>query len=87
MAKDESKSMGVFGAVNVGDEACWWDYGQLRLYRTNNSLLTGVSRLNFCCFTHAQELSLAARVLLASTVPGLSCVFPKVVLRAMPLFV
>lgn len=44
MAKDESKSMGVFGAVNVGDEACWWDYGQLRLYRTNNSLLTGVSK-------------------------------------------
>ncbi|CAM9537404.1 unnamed protein product [Ectocarpus sp. 4 AP-2014] len=42
MAKSESKSMGVFGAVNVGDEACWWDYGQLRLYRTNNALLTGV---------------------------------------------
>lgn len=44
MAKSESKSLGVFGAVNVGDEACWWDYGQLRLYRTNNSLLTGVSK-------------------------------------------
>ena len=35
--------MGVFGAVNVGDQACWWDYGMLRLYRTNNNLLTSVS--------------------------------------------
>eukprot|EP00904_Undaria_pinnatifida_P006054 jgi/Undpi1/2579/HiC_scaffold_13.g05958.m1 len=43
MAKSESKSMGVFGAVNVGDEACWWDYGMLRLYRTNNRLLTSTS--------------------------------------------
>lgn len=34
--------MGVFGAVNVGDQACWWDYGMLRLYRTNNNLLTSV---------------------------------------------
>lgn len=42
MAKDEAKSMGVFGAVNVGDHACWWDYGLLRLYRKNNRLLTEV---------------------------------------------
>lgn len=42
MAQEEAKSLGVFGAVNVGDDALWWDYGQLRLYRTNNRLLTSV---------------------------------------------
>lgn len=41
-ARSETKSMGIFGAVNVGDEACWWDYGLLRLYRKNNRLLTEV---------------------------------------------
>lgn len=35
--------MGVFGAVNVGEDASWWDYGMLRLYRKNNLLLTAVS--------------------------------------------
>jgi hypothetical protein len=29
-------SMGLFGAVDVGSDACWWDYGQLKLYSTNN---------------------------------------------------
>lgn len=44
--------MGVFGAVNVGDEACWWDYGMLRLYRTNNRLLTSVryAKCRVCFF-------------------------------------
>lgn len=28
--------MGLFGAVNVGSDACWWDYGQLKLYLKNN---------------------------------------------------
>ena len=27
--------MGLFGAVDVGSSACWWDYGQLRLYSRN----------------------------------------------------
>merc|ERR1712232_115993 len=31
--------MGLFGAVNVGKEACWWDYGQLKLYSKNSLLL------------------------------------------------
>jgi hypothetical protein len=31
--------MGLFGAVNVGKDACWWDYGQLKLYSTNSLLL------------------------------------------------
>ena len=26
------KAMGLFGAVDVGNDACWWDYGQLKLY-------------------------------------------------------
>jgi len=28
--------MGLFGAVDVGNEACWWDYGLLKLYSDNN---------------------------------------------------
>jgi len=28
--------MGLFGAVDVGDKACWWDYGLLKLYSANN---------------------------------------------------
>jgi len=31
-----NSSMGVFGAVDVGKSACWWDYGLLKLYSTNN---------------------------------------------------
>ena len=30
--------LGLFGAVDVGKAAAWWDYGQLKLY-SNNSLL------------------------------------------------
>lgn len=32
----DNSSLGLFGAVNVGSEACWWDYGQLKLYSKNN---------------------------------------------------
>ncbi len=28
--------LGLFGAVDVGSNACWWDYGLLKLYITNN---------------------------------------------------
>ncbi|CAM9329361.1 unnamed protein product, partial [Phaeothamnion confervicola] len=35
--------MGLFGAVDVGSGALWWDYGLLKLYRKNNMLLTAVS--------------------------------------------
>jgi len=30
------RTMGLFGAVDVGNEACWWDYGLLKLYSKNN---------------------------------------------------
>ena len=33
--------MGIFGAVNVGSDACWWDYGQVKLYSINNLKLLG----------------------------------------------
>lgn len=40
MAKMKSSfslgGMGLFGAVDVGNEACWWDYGQVKLYSENN---------------------------------------------------
>jgi hypothetical protein len=28
--------LGLFGAVDVGNDACWWDYGLLKLYSQNN---------------------------------------------------
>lgn len=28
----EMGDLGLFGAVDVGKDACWWDYGQLKLY-------------------------------------------------------
>ncbi len=31
--------MGLFGAVDVGKDACWWDYGLLKLYSKNSMLL------------------------------------------------
>lgn len=34
--KFEMGSMGLFGAVDVGIDACWWDYGLLKLYSQNN---------------------------------------------------
>lgn len=33
--------MGIFGAVNVGSNACWWDYGLVKLYSKNNLKLLG----------------------------------------------
>lgn len=34
-----SGDLGLFGAVDVGDKACWWDYGLLKLYSKNNMKL------------------------------------------------
>ena len=31
-------SKGLFGAIDVGEKCYWWDYGQLRLYQSNNVL-------------------------------------------------
>lgn len=36
---NEDSKMGLFGAVDVGKDACWWDYGQLKLYSKNSLLL------------------------------------------------
>ena len=35
-----SPELGMFGAVDVGSNACWWDYGQLKLYIANNLKLS-----------------------------------------------
>jgi len=35
-ASFELGSMGLFGAVDVGTDACWWDYGLVKLYQKNN---------------------------------------------------
>ena len=34
-----ASSLGLFGAVNAGKEACRWDYGQIKLYSQNSLLL------------------------------------------------
>lgn len=38
-SKFDLGSLGLFGAVDVGEDACWWDYGQLKLYSMNSLLL------------------------------------------------
>lgn len=37
--KFDKGALGLFGAVDVGKDACWWDYGQLKLYSRNSLLL------------------------------------------------
>lgn len=32
-------SLGLLGAINVGKDAGWWDYGQVKLYSKNSKLL------------------------------------------------
>ena len=43
----EGDNLGIFGAVDVGDQACWWDYGQLKLYSTNNIKLIDNDKVRF----------------------------------------
>merc|ERR1712151_263477 len=39
-AAKASGLIGRFGAVNVGQDCSWWDYGQIKLYSQNGLLLT-----------------------------------------------
>mmetsp|Transcript_5876 Transcript_5876/g.8062 ORF Transcript_5876/g.8062 Transcript_5876/m.8062 type:complete len:549 (+) Transcript_5876:78-1724(+) len=39
MDKFEANEMGILGAVDIGADSYWWDYGQLKLYFANNMLL------------------------------------------------
>lgn len=59
-AQPEAAGMGVFGAVNVGTESSWWDYGLLRLYRKNNLLLTAVRNLNPSSTTFCEVAEIAS---------------------------
>jgi hypothetical protein len=36
---DLGDKMGLFGAVDVGKDACWWDYGLVKLYSKNTLVL------------------------------------------------
>lgn len=38
--KEGTKSLGLFGPVDVGQGVYWWDYGQLKLYQNNTLLLS-----------------------------------------------
>jgi hypothetical protein len=35
----ENTTLGNFGAVNIGPDCSWWDYGMLKLYQKNNLLM------------------------------------------------
>jgi hypothetical protein len=37
--REDGNGLGLFGAVDVGKDACWWDYGLLKLYSKNSLLL------------------------------------------------
>lgn len=37
-AKEENQALGTFGPVDVGQDLCWWDYGQLKLFQKNSLL-------------------------------------------------
>lgn len=39
-----STLMGLFGPVDVGQGVCWWDYGQLKLYKQYTLLMTQNTR-------------------------------------------
>ena len=41
--KEDSGRMRMFGAVDIGREMYWWDYGQLRLYNRFNKMMCGSS--------------------------------------------
>ena len=38
--KNAAVGLRLFGAVDVGQGVCWWDYGQLKLYQHNTLLMT-----------------------------------------------
>jgi hypothetical protein len=38
--ESRTRSLGLFGCVDVGSDVYWWDYGQLKLYLKNNRLVT-----------------------------------------------
>ena len=39
--KEGGSSVRMFGAVDIGRETFWWDYGQLRLYNKFNKMMCG----------------------------------------------
>ncbi len=41
-AQPDYAGLGLFGAVDIGQGAYWWDYGQLKLYFANNIRVTEV---------------------------------------------
>ena len=56
--------LGLFGAVDVGTEKYWWDYGQLRLYHTNVMRLRG---------TDAESVAMRKFFKISSTGEGEAC--------------
>lgn len=75
----------LFGAVDVGRECYWWDYGQLHLYARNNLLATGTCAEAACLrlFLRVPEGERAAGSELGAGVSldARSCVLASRVLR------
>lgn len=73
-------SMGLFGAVDVGSDACWWDYGQLKLYSKNNiNLLEAGNDADLLRKFFAVEDKKQNSVLDGVTVDDTSCVFASTI--------
>ena len=73
--------MGLFGAVDVGSDACWWDYGQLKLYSKNNlNLLDADSSADLLRKFFGIEDRKENSVLHGVTVDDNSCVFGSTIM-------
>lgn len=68
--------LGLFGAVDVGSNACWWDYGLIKLYIANNLKLSedGADADLLRRFFGVTSRSMNSEVS-GVTVDGSSCVF------------
>jgi hypothetical protein len=74
LRQESNRALGLFGAVDIGQGAYWWDYGQLKLYYNNNIRVTGVrarafagnfaeSSCRVACFSYSSSDSTYVRLL------------------------
>jgi len=73
---EDNTSMGLFGAVDVGSDACWWDYGLLKLYSKNNLKLLedGEDARMLRQFMSLSDKQAHSQLAAAVTVDDVSCV-------------
>lgn len=71
-----NSELGLFGAVDVGSNACWWDYGLVKLYIANNLKLSeeGADADLLRRFFGVTSRTMGSEIS-GVTVDGSSCVF------------